>query len=98
VSVVDLQEFKHEHSAHLSGECSCMLCRHKWVGVAPVGTTWLQCPNCHSEKGYFLHEVQPPEGFYVFTCDCGSELLHLVKDKNGNCELMCANCGELHRF
>jgi hypothetical protein len=98
VSIVDLQEFKHEHSPHLSGEASCMLCHHKWVATAPVGTTWFECPNCHSEKGYFLREVCPPNGFFVFTCDCGSDLLCLVKDEKGNCELMCMNCGQCHRF
>ena len=30
----------------------CDLCTHKWVAVRPVGTSKLECPNCHRVGGF----------------------------------------------
>ncbi|MDD4225967.1 MAG: hypothetical protein PHU98_06225 [Mariniphaga sp.] len=30
----------------------CDICMHKWVAVRPVGTSNLECPNCHRVGGF----------------------------------------------
>ena len=36
---------------HYAGLCSCLSCRHEWVGVAPLGTKVLECPSCRRGTG-----------------------------------------------
>ena len=31
---------------HFVHEAYCFYCTHKWVAVAPVGTSELECPQC----------------------------------------------------
>lgn len=103
MSVIDLRKFKEEHSPHIQGRVKCINCKHEWQGVAPVGTTWVECPECGSRKACFYYDVAPNAGQFVFTCNCGCELLRLVSDVGEpdfftSAELLCVNCGVSHRF
>lgn len=64
---------------HISGKAHCIACKHEWVSVAPVGTVWLTCPECQTEKGLMK-----------FPCvrEGGNDLFHATKDR-----FYCPNCG-----
>lgn len=40
-----------EQRPHYSGMCSCLNCKHEWVGVVPMTATVLECPSCHAMRG-----------------------------------------------
>ncbi len=69
--VLDLSKHKEENSRHLAGEAVCLVCRHEWVGVAKMGSVFLECPDCKVLKGVFKNPVEPLSG-EVCQCDCGS--------------------------
>lgn len=71
---------------HLSGEAFCGGCSHKWVAVAPVGTTHLDCPACGRLWGAFKNVVEPE---VAWTCiNCGEQLFFLTQSG-----AMCRRCG-----
>ena len=51
-------------------------CRHEWQAVAPVGTTWLECPACTLLTGRFVGPVHK-EGLY-WMCNCGNDLFYVT--------------------
>lgn len=71
-----------------------MQCHHKWQGVAPVGVKWLECPNCHAEKGYFVTEAMPPEDTLIWKCNCGEYLFVVFPDGS----IQCIECGVTQTF
>lgn len=73
---------------HQAGEAFCMACDHTWAAVAPVGTVWFECPNCHAHKGHFTFECGLPNGTLVRTCKCGNQLFNLTPEGH-----FCPNCG-----
>jgi len=73
---------------HGAGEAFCLGCNHKWVAVAPVGTTQLECPECHTMKGHWKFEFYPSEEQFVRECNCGNQLFYLTPEGH-----LCANCG-----
>ena len=81
-NVVELQKYK----PHMTGEVVCLNCKHEWVGVMPVGTFNIECPECKSEKGVIKH-FAIREGS-IYQCNCGCDLLRARPD---GC--YCANCG-----
>lgn len=44
---IDLDAYR----PHEVSKMQCTGCGHKWTAVHPVGTTGLECPNCHEMKG-----------------------------------------------
>lgn len=78
---------------HITGEAVCGTCAHEWVAVAPVGTTELQCPACHVEKGHFKHWCAPEVGSQIYQCNCGNELFWITP--NG---CVCRGCGVTAQF
>ena len=86
-NVVSLDDKRAGRMPHLSGEARCMLCGKEWVAVAPVGTPWLECPECHSEKGYMKFQVQRTGSEWI--CNCGNDLFRVTPDG-----YYCPNCGE----
>lgn len=72
---------------HLTGDAICSACRKEWTGVVPVGTTELECPDCHTMKGLFKHHLSPITTD-LWRCHCGGELFFLIKK-----EVQCCNCG-----
>jgi hypothetical protein len=75
-----------ERRPHLTGEAVCLACKHEWVGVAPIGTVDIECPECKSQKGVLKHFVHRDGLHYL--CNCGNPLLFATPD---GC--YCANCG-----
>ena len=50
---IDLDAYRpHEVSKML-----CTRCGHKWTAVHPVGTTGLECPNCHEMEGCGMTDI-----------------------------------------
>ena len=76
-----------------SGEAFCIACGHEWAGVAPTGTTTLECPACHAHKGKWKFEFYPAEGQMIRVCNCGNRLFYLTPDGH-----LCANCGIYQRY
>ena len=73
---------------HGQGEAFCYQCNHTWQAVAPIGTTQLECPECHTMKGLWKFPFAPNEGQEVWQCNCGNQLFYLTPDGP-----LCANCG-----
>lgn len=80
-----------DQTPHLSGPAICLDCRREWIAVAPVGTTWLQCPSCGLEKGR-LRGALYEQGTH-WHCDCGNELF-ACSQRHG---WYCVSCGAAQR-
>jgi Zn finger protein HypA/HybF involved in hydrogenase expression len=76
-----------EESPHLSGEAHCLICKKEWIAVCPIGTIWLECPDCHSMKGLMKYPVQREEPEWI--CNCGNDLFKITQDG-----FYCPNCGD----
>ena len=87
-AVIDLAAEREAREPHLKGDARCVACAHTWVAVAPVGTTWLECPSCHTEKGLFVAACWPGKGIGVWTCHCGCDVFFLTPRS-----VQCPNCG-----
>lgn len=72
---------------YFEGECFCLDCKHKWVGIAPRGVVWLECPKCGLVRGRFKYQIERA-GHHWF-CNCGNELFCVTPDG-----YYCPNCGE----
>ncbi len=77
---------------HMSGPAFCAACKHRWTAVAIIGSIWLQCPNCETEKGRFEWPVLAKEVSH-FECNCGNDLFHITEEY-----VYCPNCGQEHIF
>lgn len=75
-----------ERKAHMTGEVTCLACKHEWVGIMPIGTFNIECPECKSEKGVLKHFAARNKAHYQ--CNCGNNLLFATPD---GC--YCVNCG-----
>lgn len=87
MTVVSLSEARKRRDPHMTGAAACMVCHHSWVGVAPVGTIELECPECHATKGYFINSVL--RGDERWQCDCGCFVFHIARTIGP----YCVNCG-----
>lgn len=83
--VIGLQR-KEPEQPTLAGEARCLTCRHEWVAVAPVGTTWLECPECKCVKGVLKYKCLRDAP--LWTCACGNDLFHVTAEG-----VYCPNCG-----
>lgn len=75
-----------ERRPHNAGEARCLNCKHEWAAVAPVGATWLECPECSLPRGTFKFPFAPEGAF--FECACGNDLFTI--HPRG---VFCPNCG-----
>lgn len=79
---------------HLKGEAVCAACAHWWVAVQPVGgSTELECPRCHAQRGVFKHFVEYDRPRWSCTT-CTGFLFTAILVDDTPC-IACANCGEL---
>lgn len=85
--VIYINNVEDTNDAHIQGEVLCTSCGKEWIGVVPVGTKELECPECHTMKGVFKHHLAPVTKA-VWTCNCGNRLFFLLKDK-----VQCCECG-----
>lgn len=80
----------------LQGEVVCIGCKHKWMGVASVGTQWLECPECGTMKGTWRAAVEAGEGDTVYKCSyCGGVAMTAFYRAN-LFWFICMNCGVDH--
>jgi hypothetical protein len=84
--IVDLATVRGRATPYMSGAAACMACHHSWVAVAPVGTYELECPECHSTKGYYVNTVV--RGEEVFECFCGCDMFRISRVHGP----YCVNC------
>ena len=78
-----------ENTPHLSGSARCLGCKHEWVAVAPVGTSWLECPSCRLGKGRYVSTFMEDDSHWH--CDCGNELFACSQRYGWYCP-MCGAC------
>lgn len=78
---------------YAAGEAFCFSCDHIWAGVAPSGTTEMECPSCKRVTGRWKFQFYPNVGQQVRSCDCGNQLFYLTPDGH-----LCASCGIYQRY
>lgn len=76
-----------EELPHMECLARCIACKHEWHAVAPVGTVWLECPSCGTEKGVFKFHGER-SGLH-WTCACENQLFYIMEDG-----AYCPNCGD----
>lgn len=88
--VVDFAKAKEEREPHLCGKAVCMHCQYglegEWEAVAPVGTVFLQCPQCSLIKGIYVNPILDEENW---ECNCGNGFF-AYSHRLG---MYCPNCG-----
>lgn len=94
-NVIDFAQAKIESQSHWAGEIRCIGCQHEWAGVAPMGTMWVECPECGFSKGHPKHPFSCAVGESVYSCACGSQALTAVAN-SAHMKIMCMACGEDH--
>ena len=72
---------------HVSGDAHCIECGHKWIAVAPIGTTQLECGNCKTMKGIFVNPCCRFDKMHL-SCSCGNDYLHVTPEG-----FHCPRCG-----
>lgn len=87
MTVIDFNQAKINRTPHCSGDARCLQCGHEWTAIAPTGESWLECPQCQTNKGAFTGNCYPENGL-VWECECGNELFLLTPDGE-----MCPVCG-----
>lgn len=80
--VIDINERR----PYLSGMVQCMHCGHKHVAVAPVGTHWQECPECHTMMAVWVNPIE--RGTETWECRCGGIFFRC--NRQGP---YCARCG-----
>lgn len=75
----------------LAGPAHCLKCQRQWTAVAPVGTTQLECPDCHSLSGIFDFLFRRDEE--EWSCSCGNDLFYVARSG-----IYCPNCGKIQNL
>lgn len=76
---------------HINGVAVCCACTHEWAASAPVGTIFLRCPACHTNKARFVNPVLLEPGVARLECQCGCQLFSVQYGETD--KLVCINCG-----
>jgi len=85
--LISLEEKKIEDQPHASGIAICLDCKYEWVAIAPLITTWLECPSCSLIRGRL--KVYFERDGLQWECGCGNDLFFI---KPEGC--YCPNCGK----
>ena len=87
MEIIDLAQARRDREDIIRGNALCVACNHKWEATAPVGTVWLECPECTAVRARF---IQPIERYGMhWICACGCDLFHATTEG-----YYCPNCGE----
>lgn len=73
---INLEQWKAENGLKLEGEAQCLACGEHWVGSTPIGTTWIECPKCGSERGVFRYPIEYMTKHWF--CTCGGSLFYIT--------------------
>jgi ribosomal protein S27E len=91
--VISLTKAREERQPHIAGVFVCVGCRHEWIGIAPLGVRWHECPACSLPKATVKHPFAADEGDLELRCvECGGETLTAYK-RNGKFWVRCMGCG-----
>lgn len=60
--IVDLASAREQRMPHVCGPALCLICQHMWEAVAPLGTRWLECPQCHRMQGLLTYPLRLSNG------------------------------------
>ena len=71
---------------HLTGTAKCMMCRHEWIAVVPIGTLWFECPACKGKAGRYVNQVEKDGDHWH--CKCGNDLFYIRPN-----DIYCSRCG-----
>lgn len=85
-TVVSLLPKPKQDDPHIAGLAHCIACGHGWTSVAPIGSVWLECPECKTEKGLMKFPCVRETPAWV--CNCGNQLFYATPDG-----FYCPNCG-----
>jgi hypothetical protein len=85
------------------GKARCLVCKHEWHAVAPVGTAYLECPKCTTHQGVMAGSVgadpAKDEAEWVCSCGCGCDVFKIVAHKDGRFKgVLCMRCGTGQSF
>ena len=86
-NLINLATKKLEDSPHISGRARCLDCKHEWFAVAPISTTWMECPKCSLIRGRFIYQHERDR--LHWECKCGCDLFCVTSEG-----YYCPNCGE----
>lgn len=64
-----------DHRPSMQGLAKCTACNHVWRAVSPIGVSWMECPECHLERGAWNNAVLK-SGLH-FRCRCGCDVFHI---------------------
>lgn len=79
-------KFPEPEKPHKTGKAVCLACGNEWVAVSPIGTVWLECPECKTVKG--LEKFTCVRETSHWECNCGNDLFHATPDG-----FYCPKCG-----
>ena len=85
--IVDLSKAREEREPHMQGKVRCLGCKNEWQAVAPIGTVYLECPECQLLQGRFMSLVED-EGPH-WTCACENQFFAITPKRT-----YCIVCGE----
>lgn len=94
MSIGSLADARAKKNPRLEGDAKCFGCGHQWEGSAAIGTHELQCPKCDLMKGVWIGPCIGSDDELVYTCQCGSECMRVLKNKKtGSERALCMSCG-----
>jgi len=88
MGVIDIAQARSAREDHISGAAKCLACHHRWIAVSPVGTIWLECPECTLDRGRYIAECIRENRLH-WSCGCENDLFYLTSEG-----IYCPNCGE----
>lgn len=87
MELINLAKKREERQPYNAGEAFCMVCKKEWIATAPIGTVWLECPQCGAMKGLYRYSCLRDDARWF--CNCGNDLFHVTPKG-----YYCPNCGE----
>ena len=95
-NIVNLEDHQPSETGYMTGKAICTACGHEWVEVAvPLPTDDLECPQCGTMRGYFVHPLEPVEGTPKWYCgSCHQGYLFYVTPTG----TFCARCSAKQTF
>ncbi len=86
---------------HILGKARCLICKHEWGAVVPVGTAFLECPHCTMHQGVMRGSVgaDPARDEQEWVCNCGCDVFKIVAHQGGRFKgVLCMRCGAGQEF
>lgn len=85
--VIFLEQAWAARRPHEAGELHCLACDHSWIGTAPAGQTWMDCPRCGRKTAEWA--MAENGALAAWACLCGCTVFRVRKTG-----IFCLHCGE----